>query len=101
MTACCSLYLSEGFVRPNYINLQIKKFKTQTSPEFFDFSQSIERMKDYNKKDLMVRYTEAFPTVSTFINQRVFNRWLKSFAAYKKYTIKEKHSSNAYFIKFL
>jgi hypothetical protein len=89
MFECCQLYFKHGskLQEPEQINLNIRKLKENTSPEFIDFmeDQAIEFDHWYDKKklftDFITRY-EDFGKQSKKFDQAKFTNWMKLYTKY-------------------
>ncbi|MBV6421634.1 MAG: hypothetical protein DAHOPDDO_02915 [Ignavibacteriaceae bacterium] len=98
MLECVELYLKEGLVEYQQINLDKRKLLDKTSPEFVEFAeQSIEVGSEYEKTALYNDFKFQF-TDFTWLKQRTFTNWTKLYADYLKFDYMDRKSSgNNYF----
>ena len=81
MLRCVQYYLNNGLVQSKSINLEERKLRDETSPEFIEFMDSFEWDKDKRwikteLKDLFVAENEELRFQKWFTTSR-FNKWLK------------------------
>ncbi len=86
MMDCVKVYFQKGVVLPGTINLNERKKKEETSPEFIlwmeDQIKSIQIFQEFDKTMLYNGFTEEFPDFSNWLSQRRFTKWLKTFCDY-------------------
>lgn len=100
MLQCVADYLKLGIIQPNTINLEARKLKEETAPEFIAWMEDrvIEHEKAYDKSELFKLFGDVDESgkcrLSGFhwLKQRLFTTWLKwwaqyrpEFAGYKEY----------------
>lgn len=88
MIQCIQLYLKEGLVTYEYVNLEQKQLIDETCDEFAEFSTGIELNHEYNKKDLFDQFKNDYPDFEK-LTQGKFTRWLKLWARIKDYEVVE------------
>jgi hypothetical protein len=93
MLECVELYLKEGLVEYKTINLERRKLLDQTAPEFIEYAeQSIKINKEYIKKTVYEDFKFLY-TDFTWLKQRTFTNWTKTFANYNGYKYDSRKSS--------
>jgi hypothetical protein len=87
MIHCCQLFLRHGMEDPETINLEIRKMKEETCPEFVDFMD--DRWKDTideerDLKELREKFTDINPDFERqkWFKQRRFNKWVELYGQY-------------------
>ena len=89
MLECLQLYLDEGFIGCAPLNLEIRKLRDQTSPEFIDFADgNIIPEIEYNLKELYESFKRSIGYEFEFTNpcpvkQNTFTEWLKIYAGFQ------------------
>ena len=93
MIECIQLYLKEGFVYYEYVNLEQKQLIDETCDEFAEFSKELEPNREYNKKDLFDKFKDDNPDFELpgtgKLTQSKFTRWLKIWARIKEFEVVE------------
>ncbi|MCF6271094.1 MAG: hypothetical protein L3J41_15385, partial [Melioribacteraceae bacterium] len=87
MLGCVQLYLKNGLVEYDHVNLLQKQLIDTTNPEFVDFMLDVELGKEYDKKELFEKFKEE-NTDYLDMKQNTFTGWIKKYANLKelKYT---------------
>ena len=111
MMLCVCEYLKCGVIEPSTLNLEARKLKEETAPEFINFMEdlSIEHEKKYDKKKLYSQFLDLDdnnkPRNSDFhwLKQRLFTKWLQYFATYRPEIAgyKTSRSNGTDFIQFI
>ena len=89
MLECLQLYLDEGFIGCAPLNLEIRKLRDQTSPEFIDFADgNIIPDIEYNLKELYESFKRSIGYEFEFTNpcpvkQNTFTEWLKIYTGFQ------------------
>lgn len=110
MLQCVADYLKFGIIAPNTINLEARKLRDETAPEFIAWMEdkAIEHEKQYEKSELFKAFGDVDENgkcrLSGFhwLKQRQFTTWLKWWAQYRPEIagFKEYRSSGKDFIIF-
>jgi len=87
MMHCCQLYLRNGVEVPETINLEKRKMKEETSPEFVDWMEEVYlrlAKEEENVVNLRSEFEEKNPDFEKhkWFTQRMFNKWLRLYAKY-------------------
>lgn len=86
MLNCVKSYLEHGLLRPNSINLNSRKLRTETHEFFIDFMEDL-RIKDgrrYDKNELFNKfYTPENEQQFPKLKPNTFSKWIKLYAAYR------------------
>ena len=87
LAQCCQMYFANNLKlnQPLQINLNKRKLKEQTSPEFLEWieNKNIVSGQKYVKSDLYKEFIEAAPDFNApAFKQRRFAEWLKSYLDY-------------------
>lgn len=103
MISCVQQYLQHGLTQPESINLNVRKLREETQPEFVDFmiTQKISHMALYNKKDLYDNFMNHYTDFKKLTNRK-FNTYIKRYAQFKD-EIKNYHerkSNGIYYFQF-
>jgi hypothetical protein len=91
MCGCLTSYLKNGILEPEQINLDKRKLRNQTNPEFMEFME--EKVKNgeikpnmfYDKKVLHEQFLDDYPEYRSdnwLKNPRNFNKYLITYAKY-------------------
>ena len=101
MLYACRLYLKNGVVESEPINLSDMKLVYSTCSEFADFAKEhIQLSKEYNKATLFSQFKNAFVDFEN-VKQRTFTSWVNRYAEVYGYTVSDRHSDNDYFFTIL
>lgn len=98
MISCLQLYLNNGFIDYAHINLEKKKLIDSTCEEFSEFFATVEFDTEYLKKDLFAQFVKDYEEFSE-LRLNKFTHWLKEAAKIKGYSVSERKSGSARFIK--
>jgi len=95
------VFLREGLVESEPINMQFTKLINRTCEEFLDWAdRNIQMSTQHNKKALYDSFLNANPRFKSRLQQREFTNWLKYWADYKKLKVSEGHSNEVRYIQF-
>lgn len=89
MLECLQLYLDEGLIGCAPLNLEVRKLRDQTNPEFVDFAdENVILDIEYNLKELYERFKRSIGYDFEFTNpcpikQNTFTEWLKVYSGFK------------------
>ncbi len=112
MLFCVSFFLKAGVIRPESINIEIRRLTQETSKEliiFFDEKVLNNTLKDkYDKSELYNEFVESFPDFIK-LRQRTFTEWVRKYMKlspiyslhynpYKKTVNEMRSSGKDYFI---
>lgn len=99
MLECVELYLKEGLVRYQQINLDKRKLMDETAPEFVEFAeQEIKVGPEYEKTSLYNKFKIQYMDFNSWLTQRTFTKWTKFYADYLNVNYDDRKSnSNSYF----
>lgn len=101
MFGCLQVFLKNGLIESEPINLSFTKLVYKTSEEFVDWADNqIQMDVQYDKKELYDKFVKAYPEFSSKLKQRDFTFWLRAWGEYKKYEITEGHSGDTRWITF-
>ena len=100
MIECLQLYLKNGLVEYERINLTQKMLIESTSEEFIEFMEEIEFEKRYDKKELHNKFIEIYSDYKIGFTQRTFSSWIKNYAKLKglKFEVKNSGSSKGFML---
>ena len=100
MLECLQLYLDEGLIGCELVNLSKRKLIDITSADFVEFSNTfIEKNKEYNLTTLFTEFKEqiGFPADAMFdkcpIKQNTFTSWLQVYAQFYDLEFKKRQSN--------
>jgi len=100
MISCLQLYLREGLVVYEYINVEKKKLNDETCQEFVEFAEEgIEVGKEYEKKELYESFKKEYTDFEK-LTQSKFTRWLKVWGKVKNYEVVEGKSGSKRTVSF-
>jgi len=101
MMHCLQMFLKNGLVESEPMNLNLMKLINRTCEEFVEWSEySIQPDVQFDKKNLYDRFVKAFPEYSGKLKQREFTFWLRAWGEYKKFQVNESHSGDIRTIVF-
>jgi len=93
MLECVELYLKEGLVEYEQINLPRKKLISKTSQDFIEFAEnSISINWEYDKRIIYEDFKLQYSYHS--LSQRKFTGWTKTYAEYYEYKYETRESSS-------
>ena len=91
MLECCQLYLKEGLVEYEYVNLKKKKLIDSTCVEFAEYTELLRLGLEYNKKEEWEKFKEENPDYDK-LPQGKFTKWIKIWAALYDCEVHERKS---------
>src|SRR5665647_601967 len=95
------VFLKDGLVQSEPINMLLTKLINRTCEEFVDWAdQNVQASSQYDKKLLYDRFITAYPEFKTRLKQREFTNWLRVWGEYKKFKVSETHSDEIRYIQF-
>jgi hypothetical protein len=95
MLECVELYLKEGLVGYQQINLDKRKLLDQTAPEFVEFAkQEIILNQEYEETYLYNKFKMAYMDFNSWLTQRTSTIWTKSYVHYLGVDYKDRKSNN-------
>jgi len=81
MMACVRQYLRNGLANYEHVNVDFRRLKQQTCPDFAEWSVAfIEPEREYEKDALWRTFREEYEPDYEDLSKRQFDSWLKSFA---------------------
>ena len=96
------IFLKEGLIESEPINLQLTKLINRTSEEFVDWANcSIRLSIQYDKSLLFDMFVNDYPDYRNRLRQRDFTYWLRYWGKSKNLRILEGHSNEIRHIQFL
>lgn len=96
------VFLKEGLIESEPINLQLTKLINMTSEEFVEWADRTVRLSNqYDKKQLYDLFVSEYPEYRNRLRQRDFTYWLRFWGKSKNLGILEGHSNEIRYIQFL
>ncbi|MBE7641396.1 hypothetical protein GUB10_13735 [Salegentibacter sp. BLCTC] len=100
MMKCIQVYLNEGLLEPEPINLKTSKIQCLTNREFSDFAEVyFERNKKLDKRELYKSFKILFPKMKDVAPHK-FTKWCKIYSNHKGLVFKDKPSGGQSFCWF-
>ena len=101
MLQCLQLFLKEGLIDSEPINLNLTKLINKSSEEFVDWIE-VKVVPDIqcDKKVLYDSFLKAYPEFSGRLKQREFTLWMRAWADFKRFEITEGHSGDIRYVTF-
>lgn len=91
MIDCVKVYLSEGLIEHDFINLEVRKFIKETSYEFYEWASSEENSLAmgvrHDKSMKFMEFTEDYTDYKKWLSKKKFTNWLNQWGKYNKYKI--------------
>ena len=101
MFGCLQLFLNEGLIESEPININLTKFIYNTSEEFAEWCEDkIVTGIQYDKKELFNDFLKTYHDSKIVMKQREFTNWLREWGKYKSYEWKEGHTDDLRYIIF-
>jgi len=102
MFICLQVFLKNGLVESEPINLNLTKLINKTSEEFVDWADDALTIGiQHDKKKLYDKFLKSYPEYSNKLKQREFTFWLRAWGDYKKLNVIETHSGDIRYITFI
>jgi len=95
MIDCIQLYLKEGLIVADSINLEANNLKQATSAEFYEYSKGIAPNKWLDKREELDIFNSSY-TDCPDVSSNLFTRWLKEYASQKDLEYQDKSSGGNY-----
>ncbi|MHC1737338.1 MAG: bifunctional DNA primase/polymerase [Ignavibacteriaceae bacterium] len=96
MADSLQLFLRDGLIPYQFINLELKMITDSTSPEFIEFIEDESNFTPdttHDKKDLFKNFVDTYPDFSK-LTQRKFTSWIKAWGRIKGYRVEEGKSGS-------
>lgn len=102
MVNCEQYYLKNGLVKHDFNNLEIRKFITQTSHEFYEWSNdnNLPIGERIDKSKFFARFVEEYPDMKKWLTQRRFTKWLETFGKFRGLEVNEGRTNSERWIMF-
>lgn len=86
MIGCIQSYLKHGLLSQTSINLETRKFITNTNHDFFEYTEegNIHLNDRIYRRAKFTEFIESYPDNKKFLTEKRFAGWLESYAAYMK-----------------
>lgn len=91
MIMCCQLYLKDGLIEQELINLPEKRMIAETCSEFLEFMEDKEFVTT-PKAEFYLEFIREYPEKSKdkYFTKQKLSKWLKVYAEYKGYKMPDK-----------
>lgn len=101
MVNCEQYYLTHGLVSSEYTNLEVRKLIKETSFEFYQWAKegALKENERLDKNMYFNLFIEEYTDMKRWLTQRVFTRWVHSWAKYKNIEIIEGRTANTRWFK--
>jgi hypothetical protein len=96
MLGCVQLFLKNGLLEYDHVNLLQKQLIDSTRPEFVEFIQEIELGKEFEKRELFEEFKKEYPDFESS-KQNTFTTWIKKYASLKELKLTERRSGTKKF----
>jgi hypothetical protein len=86
MIYCLQIFLEEGLIQHDFVNLEKRKFIKETSFEFWEWSLDEDNIKigtRYDKKELYISFIEEYTDYKKWLTQKKFSSWVEKLSVYK------------------
>ncbi len=101
MFGCLQVFLKNGLIESEPININLTKLIQKTGEEFYDWSEiKLLSSIQYDKKILYDDFVKAYPEFSGKLKQRDFTYWLRAWGEFKNLSVLESHSGDIRNIQF-
>jgi hypothetical protein len=102
MFCCLQVFLKNGLMVSEPINLSLTKLINKSCEEFPDWAENRLGLDiQHDKKKLYDNFVKAYPEYSGRLKQREMTSWLRAWADYKKLKVTEGHSGEIRYIIYL
>lgn len=91
MINCCQVYLNDGLIHQELVNLPEKRLMAETSHDFLEFMETRE-LEKISKADFYNQFISEYPHYlkSRYFSKQILTKWLKIYALHHGYTMPEK-----------
>lgn len=91
MIYCLQYFLENGLQKPDFKNLELRKFINETSPEFFEFVNdgNIKINTRHIKAMVYDNLCDEYKDLKKWLSQKKLNNWIKKYAEYKGYVFND------------
>jgi hypothetical protein len=103
MIGCLQHYLTNGLIKHEFHNLELRKFIKTTSIEFNEWSEDVDNLPinvRLNKIELFEKINSEYSDLRKWLSQKRFAQWLESYAKYKSIKLIDGKSNNIRWIMF-
>jgi hypothetical protein len=102
MLNCCRLFLSEGLINPEYVNLEDKKFIAQTSEEFAEWAaENLTNNERYHRSDTYRDFSKVATESKAYCpTARIFYDWLRLWGEHKKWQVTDATGAGRMYIEY-
>lgn len=88
MIQCIQYYLNNGLQKQHHKNLEVRKFMTETSTDFYEWVQDENNLapdiRQYNQLTYN-SFVEEYPDYRNKLQAKTFKRWIRLFCEHKNY----------------
>lgn len=100
MLSACQLFLKNGLIQCDYVNLNQKKFEALTSSEFAEWAaMNIENNNRYHRNSMYEKFKEDEPG-AYLPSSKIFYEWLREWGNYNKWTVSDAVGGGRMYIEF-
>lgn len=83
MIGCAQVYLSQGLIEAQHVNLEYKKLVASTSQEFVEWMNDRALHGDIDRSQMYKDFILEYDHVKRFCSSKTFNKWVGTFAKFK------------------
>ena len=98
MIGCLQIFLNKGLVQCKHVNLERKKLINSTSEEFAEYFETLEKGKEFLKKELFENFRKEYEEYAE-MELRRFTKWLKDATQIRGIKAVERKSGTERFIR--
>jgi len=100
MTECLQIFLNEGLIVSEPLNLNLAKLIGKTSEDFPEWAvDAIHLDERYDKRSLYLAFIREYPE-NNRLKPRDFTMWLRAYGTYRNCHVRENHSDRTRYIVF-
>ena len=104
MLHCVQQYFIHGLIIPNNIDLEERKLREETKPEFVEYMDACKIVDkvEFNKAEIFSDFIATYPDFDSKLRQRTFTDWIKKWAKRrdKIKSISERRSGKKSYVTF-
>lgn len=107
MSECAQIYLKDGLVKQELVNLPLKRLINNTSQEFIEFIEEYIQVNDpeimeyYKKPDLFTEFLNENDTFRKWLTNRTFCKWCREYFDFYDIKFKDDAILGAKIFRFL
>ena len=102
MVDCLQYYLTNGLVKHDFTNLELRKLINSTNSDFYEWivEQKLQPFLRYDKSELYNNIKTIYPDFGKWLKQNTLTKWLEIYGKYLGYEVLQGQSNGVRWIEY-